>query len=304
FAAGCQNTTLFHDLNFLAYHGKRFSDNEHHLMWFNGEALFAVMPMAIFEEKGRMIAKSPYGASYGGIITQKRLTYSKAAECADSLVAYLEEQQVVECRITPPIRCCGVDYDETLLFAMLERGFRITNSDISSVVDLNAGEIWQNIHSKSRNMVRKAEKLGVTVSFKDGVDSFWELMDATYARHGVNPTHSKEQWTDLQNRFPGRIWCDIAYWDEKPIAGVGHFAINERVDSSFYLARNPEYHDTQGMFLLISEVLKASKEAGYQYFDFGTSSVNMQARANIFLFKERFGAHGEFRHTLSWERKE
>ncbi|MGH1366144.1 MAG: GNAT family N-acetyltransferase [Calditrichia bacterium] len=294
--------TLFHDLDFLAYHGDRFAEATHHLMWYNGGALFGLMPLGIFEEDGRKIAKSPYGASYGGLVFDNRLNYSKAAECVDLFVTYLNEQGIDECRITPPIRCCSANPCDTVLFAFLEKGFKITNSDISNVVALEGADLWGNIHSKSRNMVRKAEKLGVEVRFRQSAADFWQLMDATFSRHGVSPTHSLEEWEWLCNKFPDKVWADIAYLDETPIAGVGHFVINERVDSSFYLARHPDFHHTQGMYLLISEVLKNSQQLGYKSFDFGTSSVNMEARGNIFLFKERFGAHGEFRHTLTWQK--
>ena len=48
--------TLFHKLDFLAYHGDRFSKNEHHLVFYNNETPYGIMPLAIFDEDGEKIS--------------------------------------------------------------------------------------------------------------------------------------------------------------------------------------------------------------------------------------------------------
>ena len=54
------------------------------------------------------------------------------------------------------------------------------------------------------------------------------------------------------------------------------------------------------MSLIVYDTILKAKEDGFKYFDFGTSSVNMKGRENIFRFKESFGAIGVFRHTYYW----
>jgi lipid II:glycine glycyltransferase (peptidoglycan interpeptide bridge formation enzyme) len=51
------------------------------------------------------------------------------------------------------------------------------------------------------------------------------------------------------------------------------------------------------MSLLIFDTILDAKEREFDFFDFGTSSVNMIGRENIFRFKESFGSIGNFRHT-------
>jgi hypothetical protein len=300
FVSHSNNGTLFHRLDFLAYHRQRFCENEHHLLWFKGEQIQAVMPLGFFLENGRKIAKSPFGASYGGIVTTKPPTYSASRELVFTLLEYLTDKGIEEIRITFPIMSCFEKPCETLHFALLEQGFRIVNSDISSLVLLDNENISNNIFtSRARNMAKKAINSGVVSKFRQSPDIFWTLMEQTFAAHRTIPTHSKEEWIWLCNNLPNDIWCDVAFIGDRPVAGLGHMRVNGRVDSSFYLCSDPDFQDTQALSLLICDVITLSKSRGFRVFDFGTSSVNMLARGNIFRFKESFGALGSFRNTYT-----
>lgn len=293
--------TIFHRLDFLAYHNDKFKENEHHLMIYKGESLFGVMTLAIFIDDGRRIAKSPYGASYGGPIFRRVLNYADSCKIVTVILYYLKEIGVEELLMTFPIFSCYQRYSETFRFALMEQGFQCVNRDISSVVCLDqALSLSAEMSSRARNMARKARKAGIEiVSHADWLD-FWMVMDITFQRHGTQPTHSKEEFICLHNKFPERVYTDVAYFDGKPVAGIGYFVVNSIVNSSFYLCQDPEFQNTQAQSLLIYEAILESQKHGYKWFDFGTSSVNMKGRENIFKFKESFGSVGQFRETYKW----
>ena len=122
-------------------------------------------------------------------------------------------------------------------------------------------------------------------------------MEKTFEKHSANPTHSKEELISLQNMFPNEIYFNIAYIEKRPVAAMGVFKINDLCEMSFYLCSDSEYQNTQALTLVVYESILDSKKNGFKYFDFGTSSVNMIGKENIFRFKESFGAIGEFKHT-------
>ncbi|MBL0310988.1 MAG: hypothetical protein IPP77_15365 [Bacteroidetes bacterium] len=302
FVSEANSGTIFHRLDFLQYHQEKFSDKENHLMWMKGEHIFSVMPMAVFNVGEKKIAKSPYGGSFGGIVTNKALSYRDAAKVASTLKSYLIEKEIRECIITPPVSILCRNFSETLNFALLEIGFSFSNSDIASILKLKDVDLEDNLFtSNARNMARKGRKEGVEIILNAKLEDFWKVLELTYAKHGTKSTHTFEEWSYLSKTFPRNFWCDVAYFEGKPLAGIGHVRINEQTDSSFYLASDPETANKQGLSLLIYETLLNSQRQGFEYFDFGTSSVNMQARANIFQFKESFGANGYFRHSLKLE---
>jgi hypothetical protein len=301
FISTSNNGTIFHQLDFLAYHQGRFYDNEHHLVWLKGQELVALMPMGVFTENGGLVAKSPFGASYGGIVTSRPPSYSLSRQLVTSLLEHLRQHGVSEIRMTFPIQACYRQYCATLEFCLLEQGFKLINSDISSLVLLDKADIENSIFtSRARNCVRKAKTHGLIAKFHEPAAVFWELMEKTFSRHGTKPTHSSEEWAWLCAHLPEDVWCDVAYLDEKALAGIGHMRINSRVDSSFYLCSDPAYQELQALSFLIGEAILKSQGEGFEAFDFGTSTANMVPRENIFLFKESFGAVGQFRKTYSF----
>ena len=290
--------TIFHRLIFLQYHGEKFKQKENHLLILKGNSLFGVLPLAIFIDDEHSIAESPYGASYGGPVFINPLNYSESREIIDELLDYLSTKHICSCKFILPIQPCYKQYSDTFKLALLEHNFSCPNREISSVTYLNnniaANEI---VTSRARNMVRKAKKSGVTVKHKADISEFWFTLEKTFDKHGTQPTHTFNELSWLHDQLPEYVYFDVALLKNKPIAGIGYFVINDRVNSSFYLCQDPEYQSTQALSLLIFNALEQSKLNNFMWFDFGTSSNHMIGNENLFRFKESFGAIGHFRET-------
>lgn len=295
------NGTLFHRLDFLEYHGNKFAGNVHNLMWMKGDSLYAVLPMAVFKESDKRIAVSPYGASYGGFVTKRLFGYDKAKALISQFIEYLNEQNIDECRLTFPIRAACKEFSETLFLVLYENGFVLENADISSVVELKE-EIKNKIHSSAKRNVRKAEREGIRFLQDAPLKDFRVPFDKTFQKHNTKPTHSIEELHWLHEHFPSSVFFDVAYHNDLPVSAICHFVQNNRLDSSFYLCNDPEHEKLQGLPSLIFYSLLQARKRGFRYFDFGTSSVNTQGRPNIFRFKEKFGAIGQFRNTFVWKK--
>lgn len=70
--------TIFHRLDFLQYHGERFSQHEHHLAWYKGQTLFGIIPMAIFEEEYGRAARSHTALATAALCFASRSTIPTA----------------------------------------------------------------------------------------------------------------------------------------------------------------------------------------------------------------------------------
>ncbi len=291
----CNGATIFHNVDFLTYHGSRF--NESHIAFYKGESIIGLMPLAFNEENGNLIANSPYGGSYGGAIFVKTLNYNDSREIVNALFVYLRSLNIVKIRITPPLADYYTNYSETFLLALLEKGLRIVNSDISSIVSLEGNLIKDTFTSRCRNMMRKAEAEKPELIEQANLQDFWLLMDKTFSRHGKAPTHTLKEFMYLNSKFEDKIYCDVCYIRGEPVAGIGYMEVNSHVNMSFYLCSDPEYSHTQAMTFLVAASIIKSQKNGYKTFDFGTSSLEMKGSAGVFQFKESFGAVGRFRHT-------
>ncbi len=294
------NGTLFHRLDFLSYHGKKYKETAQHLMWMKGKSIYAAIPMAVVDRKGKRIALSPYGASCGGFVIKNLLGYDKATLLIEQFIEYLQSMNIDECRVTFPIRAAYKDFSETLFLVLYEKGFTLANTDISSVVEFKE-ELKYTVKSSARRNVKKAESEGIVFRHNVPLNDFRIPFEKTFQKHQAKPTHNLDELKWLHEHFPDSVYFDVAYYEGNPVSGICHFVKNSRLDSSFYLCNDPEYEKLQGLSSLVYNSLVQSRKRGFRYFDFGTSSVNTQGRSNIFKFKEKFGAIGQFRNTFVWK---
>jgi hypothetical protein len=298
------NGTLFHLRRFLAYHGDRFRDAERLLLVLKGNSVVAQIAVAISDAADGRRARSPYGASYGGFVFQRYPTFTQACRIVDAFIAWCENEGVTRATITPPIAACSAAPLDVAHFALLHRGFRSVNREVSSIVALDpAVAIDATVSSRARNRARVAERAGVTIDRYGDIDAFWSVLLATFARHGTPPTHTFEQFRSLAEALPDRVYVDVASWNGEPVAGIGHFVTNRLVESSFYLCQRPERRDLNALTLCVLRALERARLDGYAWFDFGTSTVHMQPRENVFRFKEQFASVGQFRETFEWATK-
>lgn len=296
FVSKADGATIFHNYTFLGYHGNKF--NEHHLGVYKDGMLIGFMPMAITENNGILIAKSPYGGSYGGFIFINPISYTISAKIVNALIEYMDSIDVRHISITPPIDEYYLIYSDTFTFAMLERGFIRSNADVTSIVHLN------DMTKKRKELKRKADKakkMGVIVIMDAPIDDFWAVVENTFARHNATPTHTIGEFAHIAKALPDSVYWRVAYINKQPIAAIGCFVINNLAKMSFYICSDFQYKETQAISLLFYEEFEVSARLGFYIYDLGTSSAHMSARENIFTFKESLGAVGRFRQTFDYE---
>jgi len=287
--------TIFHHPDFLSYHGNKYTES--HLGFFKGNELFGLVTMAVSDIDGKMVAKSPYGASYGGFIFSKTMNYNDSKEILELFKNYLLEKKINKVIIVPPIDVYYKYYSGTFVFAMLEVGFKFINSDITSVVYL-VKENLMNFNSRAKRAYKKSLKFDLDIKYDAKVDDFWFLMLKTFKKHGVPPTHSLNELLYLKEMFLQDIKFSVVYYKNAPVAGIAEFKLNNYCLMSFYICQDDKYRYMNAQTYLIKNLLDKACFGGFKYFDFGTSSLNMVANPNIFSFKEGLGSIGKFRHTL------
>jgi hypothetical protein len=298
FVARSNNGTLFHRLDFLDYHGSRFEKEAHHLAWTKGDSIQAVMPLGIFRAGERLAARSPVGASYGGIVVPRELSLARAGELVETLLSYLCAQGVASLSWVPsPGFYCERAHDYVEFF-FLKAGARVASAELTSyaaVLEETAGEF----RHAAVKAVRKARESGVTVAQSGDVDAFWEILAANRAKFDSVPTHSRDEIEWLLTRLPDDVRLFLATVDGTPIAGSLVFRLNPRVIMDFYWAHRDEWQHVRPVSLLVHEILRWARAEGCTWFDFGTQTIDMVPVEGSTRFKETFGALGVFRRK--WE---
>lgn len=296
FVEEADNGTLFHRLGFLAYHGDRFAKEAYPLAWTKGETLHAVMPLGLFEEDGGLVARSPFGASYGGIVVPPGLSLERARDLVDSLVEHLRGLGVRRLTVTPPPKLCFARPHDYLEFWLLKAGAACTRSELTSYIAVEEDPLpgWRHSAAKA---VRKAEAHDVRVEESDAVEEFYAILQANRERFGASPTHSLREVRWLLQHLPEHVKLFVARHEGAPIAGSLVFRVNRRAMLDFYWAHVDEFQGLRPVSLLVYEITRWASRQGYRWFDFGTQTVDMVPVEGSTRFKETFGAVGAFRCT-------
>lgn len=291
------NGTIFHTQKFLGYHKNKFLENEHHLIFKKGETIIALLPLGIFQEKQGLVAKSPYGASWGGFVFSKTIGVKYINEVMRVFVEYMTMNNIKEVIITLAPHCYDSILDFTLDFSLISHSFKLLNYELSHVIDLRAAEedVFKLYDSKCRNQVRKGLQ-NFTISQFVSVDEFYPILMEDKIRHNSIPTHSIEELRDLNQKFPKNIFFSMASSVSGKKAAICYFACNDSCISTFYMCQENEALGLNGLNALIHDGIKYALDNGYKYFDFGGSSVNgVIENVGVSQFKESFGAIGALR---------
>lgn len=169
--------------------------------------------------------------------------------------------------------------------------FRIAQLDLS----LSETALWDNIHSKHRNVIRKAEKNQVRVELSTDIDLFIQLLQTTYeGQSGHNAPNSLYIKSLYEKYAPsGNILIYIAYHEETAFSAsivttcgeVAYYAFAGNIKNFWLSGQIIQWH-----------IMKDLKAKGFKKYVLGqvksesdTSSDNDKFIKGISPFKMRFG---------------
>ncbi len=312
FVDTANNGTMFHKQTFLAYHpAERFLF--HHLMFYEGEELVAVLPGGIKQNfHNREVFWSPIGASYGGLVTGD-ISFERALRLVDALIEYGRRAGWSDIYMIPPPIIYNRVMTQHLEYAMLYRRFDYELHYISHAVDLSMGadseDVIEQYGKSARKTVRKILREGrITTAERSDDESyrvFYEILLENKRKHNATPTHSLGEMIKLRELMPENIKLLSVYHDGKPIAGSWLFVCNRDVVLCFYNMLLYEYQHLNPIYLVMHETVRWAHANGYRWVDIGVSQVPgdpdpMTPSMNLIEFKERFHARGVIRSTYHY----
>lgn len=163
----------------------------------------------------------------------------------------------------------------------------------SHVIDLSLSEeeIWNNVHSKHRNSIRKAEKSGVIIvsGGKELIEDYLILDRQTWARSG-KCSYGSDFFDKMLNCLGTHIIVYMAYYNEEPQAGA-IFYYNSSM--SYYMYGTSANHTESGSTNLLHWVaicdMKKKGVIGYSFVGCRIGEDDDSKYHGIQRFKERFG---------------
>jgi len=156
-------------------------------------------------------------------------------------------------------------------------------------LSLSLDEIWtQQFSSKNRNMIRKAEKEGVTIVESDDYETFRKLYDSTMINLNAENYYFFPQsyYDEYKASFKDKSILYFAMFNGKVIAG-SMFMFSGNYAHYHLSARDREYSKYAANNLILWHGIQKAKERGCKWFHFGGGTTGDE-NDSLLLFKQNF----------------
>jgi len=283
FITNSKNGTFLFYRDYMEYHSDRFTDNS--LLFFIDDRLIAVMPANVEGD----VMYSHGGLTYGGIVTDHKMTTSIMIDIVSALTEYCRNHGIKKVIYKAIPHIYHILPAEEDLYALFRFRAKLIRRDISSAISLN-------------NPIKyvKGRKYGISVSKKNNVQisqsyDFTTFMaieeDNLLSKYGVSPVHTPNEIALLATRFPDNIKLFIASIDQRMIAGAIIFDHRTLAHTQYIAADDFGKKIGAGDFLLDYLIRKYGNK---KYFSFGISTENKGLYLNegLIAYKEGFGGRG------------
>jgi serine/alanine adding enzyme len=151
------------------------------------------------------------------------------------------------------------------------------------------GPLWESIGAKTRNQVRKAEKLGLAASWGgfELLNDFYDIFSKNMRDLGT-PVYGQTLFRAILTAYPGDAELCVVRMGALPVAAalLLHGKGVTEVPSASSLR---EYNSTCANMLLYWNLLERAVQREQKVFDFGRSTVD----GSTYKFKKQWGAKPE-----------
>ena len=288
-----------YDVYYLSGYVKAFQihgDGDPQLLYYESgglRAIYVYMKRKTAIE-GYYDSVTPYG--YGGVLFDGDTTEQNLQAFWKAYVEKMKEEGIVD---------NFVRYHPVLANA-------IPMKQISTVIDLgktiafdlaSPEVIWENIISKNRNMIRKAEKNGITIEHGKGMDlldKFTEIYNAT-----MDKDHAEEYYyfkrpfyENIDRDLQGNYEMFYAVYEGRPIAMSIMIFANGRLN--YHLSGSDiEYRNLAPSNLLLYKAALWGYEQGCKTFHLGGGVGS--GEDNLYKFKAAFNKNSDYQFSIGKE---
>ncbi len=282
FIKSSKNGTFMLNRNYMDYHSDRFTDNS--LMFYDDDKLAAIIPASLHGNE--LISHG--GLTYGGIITDKKMTVQKMLAVFSSLKKYLKENNISKLiykRVPSIYYTYPSDED---LYALFINDAKLIRRDISTTIALHnkiafsKGKKWGVSKAKQANVeVKKFQDFGLFFRYENLI---------LKQKYKTSATHSVQEMSFLASLFPNNIEMFGGFINNEFLSGVIVYK-TETVIHAQYIVTTEKGRELLAFELIMDYMVNSNYCSNAKYFDFGISTEQNGRYLNEGLIrqKEMFG---------------
>ena len=307
------NGTLFQKQQFLAYHKYRKFKNCSVIIKYK-EQIVALIPAAEIIKNNKKCFYSHPGASYGGIVIKKNITFKLINEIIIALEQYLNKNNFSSIFLINSPKIYYSNPNDSLEYLLGWNQYQQSENYISHAVDLTKQDNINQLLSKRKSRYLQNNKLLQQIKFQKThssedskiIEQFYEILARSKKEYSVKPTHTLEELLLLINQFPKEIELYVTLDQKKIIGGYLIMHTNSSTSIIFYNVVINKTTYKQVAMLQLYHSMKIAKQKKQHYVDFGVSHIPtnknpLDPKFSLIQFKEQFGSVGVQRTAYSKE---
>ena len=288
-----------YDVYYLSGYVKAFQihgDGDPQLLYYEADGLKAIYVYMKRKTaiEGYYDSVTPYG--YGGVLFDGDTSETNLQAFWNAYVEKMKEEGIVDNFVRyHPVLANAVPMKQISTVIDLGKtiAFDLTSPDV----------IWENIISKNRNMIRKAEKNGITIEHGKGMDlldKFTEIYNATMDKdHAEEYYYFKRPFYESIDRdLQGNYEMFFAMYEGRPIAMSIMIFANGRLN--YHLSGSDiEYRNLAPSNLLLYKAALWGYEQGCKTFHLGGGVGS--GEDNLYKFKAAFNKNSDYQFSVGKE---
>jgi FemAB-related protein (PEP-CTERM system-associated) len=232
----------------------------------------AVLPLYLVSSplSGRILLSSPF-AVYGGVLAASAEAQQAVKEALEQM-AREEKVQYVELRNAWETQCLGYD--------RIRRYVTFTH-DLAGTEE----ELFYTIPKKTRNLIRKSIKCGLTARKATSLEPFYRIYFTNLRRLGT-PAFPRHYFPRILRAFGGSVYVLEVLHESQPAAVMLTFEYKGAI-MPYYGASDRNAHHLAPNNFLYWELMRSGLERGMRVLDFGRSK---KIDDGVFFFKSQWGS--------------
>jgi lipid II:glycine glycyltransferase (peptidoglycan interpeptide bridge formation enzyme) len=247
------------------------------------------------------------GKSIAGFLSNRTLSFGSFPACRSTyffkniikeIIKYCTNNSIAVLKMHSFATPFGTEILQELGFSVSKRWEFLVD------IDMSEDELWEKLHGKKRNLIRKGQKTNLVIKKAQQIDEFMHFRNlavATWKRKidsGITfPSPGNEKYyqllkDEIVDKNLGKLY--LAYNGDEPVAGAFFAGYNKKVYYMLSSANEQGLKASAPDLLLWTSMTEYMKE-GYEVFNLGGLSEDELEgqpleKSGLYHFKKRFSA--------------
>lgn len=258
-------------------------DQVKNLAFKENNKIIATISLGIFRKK---LCKSPFSSSFAGFNYIHNLSLHTLKYVVEKLKEYCLENRIEIIEITQPPLIYLKHVDEKIDYALLSNGFKLESYEVC--LYKKTKDLLENIKSNLKRNIKKAIINGLIYKKIDKPKECFQFIEEQKRIQGIPFSITYCDFKLLKERYPDKVLMYGVYMDNILISAIIMYSINNKTILGFNWAQDKKYQGVRASDYMLYKSIELALKNGYEFFDFGTTTLNGIINKGVTDFKEKF----------------